>query len=309
MDKSVNAGFLPVTLSVIHSESRRLVKGSVSSYLWFILLVSMSAYSLFAERYTDIAIDCSVLALKYVNNLMADILVYTTSFAISSSSDILSGKVPQMVVPTSIGIVFFIIFPLMLGLTLISRFVVKRASVIITGEKEIARTYPGARFSIYLGKFSAVLLLTIPMIGFLYIITHWIFTSLFPSTADLSGLVLETALVTSLLFASIGMLVSALCKKESTASWIGAGIAALTALLATIWILIPFIEFLLNLVNKDTDFLLSLEKISRLSPVTLDMMSVYALSSSGDYLIIQVIASFTFLILGMVTFIRQDTEY
>lgn len=304
---SIITGFL----SIVYNESRRLIKGSISSYFWFILLVSISAYGLSAEKYADITIDRSVLALKYGDNPMADVLIYTTSFAISSSSDIISGKVPQLIFPTSIGIVFFIVFPLMLGLTMIGNFAIKKASETIAGEKEKKTLGINTRIksSVYLGKFFAILLLTLPMVGFLYFITRWVFTNLFFSQADLSGLVLETAFVALLLFASIGMFLSVLCKNEKTASRIGRGIAAFSALMTTTWISIPFIEFLSNLINKDTGFLFSLEKATWLSPYTLDLMSVYAPAVSTDYFNIQLIASFIFLFVGMVTFIRQDIEY
>ena len=81
--------------------------------------------------------------------------------------------------------------------------------------------------------------------------------------------------------------------------------AALTA----VWIFIPFIGFVLNLTNKNIDFLPALERITFISPFTMDLVSVYNPAVAMDYFIIQFIASFIFLILGMVIFIRQDIEY
>jgi hypothetical protein len=105
------------------------------------------------------------------------------------------------------------------------------------------------------------------------------------------------------------MLVSVLSRHERAASWFGTKIVTSAALLTTLWIVIPFIEFMLNLTNNSTDFLLLLEKLTWLSPFTLDLMSLHNPTLSTAYLNTQMVISFIFFILGMVTFIRQDIEY
>ncbi len=294
---------------LVLNETRRTIKGSIPSYFWFMILILLSTYSLFAEKYVNISIDRSLMTFKTGNNPMADILNFVTSFAITSSSDVLSGKAPGMAFPASIGVIFFMIFPMMLGLTMMSNLIIKKASVSVAGEREKKTLYilavsPMTKPAIYLGKFAGIILISLPMILFLYIITLWVFSSLFPSAPDLSGKVLETSLITAFLFVSAGMLISVLFRAEKMAAWVGTKIVTTSALLTTAWIIIPFIEFLLNLTTSNTDFLLIIEKITWLSPFTQELMSVYA--PSADNLYILIIAAFVFFILGMVIFVRQD---
>ena len=300
-------------LWLVLSETRRNIKGSITSYFWFIILVLISTYSLFFEKYVDMSIDRSLMTLKTVNNPMADILSFVTSFAINSASDVLSGKVPAMVFPVSVGIIFFILFPMLLGLTMMSHFIINKASTSIVGDDEkktlfILAISPLKRSSIYIGKFIGIFLLALPMILFLYIISQWVFSSLFSAAPDLSALVLETSLLITFLFISFGMLISVLNKNEKTASWLGTKLVAFTALLTTLWILIPFIEFLLNLTNNNSEFLLLLEKITWLSPFTLGLMYVYVPSVNVGNFSLLIVTSVIFLFVGMVAFIRKDIE-
>ena len=300
-------------LWLVLSETRRNIKGSITSYFWFIILVLISTYSLFFEKYVDMSIDRSLMTLRTVNNPMADLLSFVTSFAINSASDVLSGKVPAMVFPVSVGIIFFILFPMLLGLTMMSHFIINKASTSIVGDDEkktlfILAISPLKRSSIYIGKFIGIFLLALPMILFLYIISQWVFSSLFSAAPDLSALVLETSLLITFLFISFGMLVSVLNKNEKTASWLGTKIVAFTALLTTLWILIPFFEFLLNLTNNNSEFLLLLEKITWLSPFTLGLMYVYDPSVNEGVFSLLIVASVIFFSIGMVAFIRKDIE-
>ncbi len=300
--------------SIIYSETRRLLKGFFTSYMWFILLVFISTYSLFAEKYADISIDRSLFAFKYINNPMTDVLLYIVSFAVTSSSDVMSGKVPTMVFPVSVGVVFFILFPFMLGLTFMSNQIMKKASTIIAGEVEkktlhIMVQSPLTRPLIYSGKFIALLLLTLPMILFFYLITEWVFISLFDSVYNMSLLVLEVLFINAVLFASAGMLISTLMKNEKRALWVGTRIVTLSAALTSIWIMIPFFEFVLNLTNNSTDYLTYLESLTWLSPFTLELMSVHDPALFTGYLNVLTAASVILLVYGTVTFIRKDMEY
>ncbi|HEY9246851.1 MAG TPA: ABC transporter permease subunit, partial [Candidatus Methanoperedens sp.] len=201
-----------------------------------------------------------------------------------------------------------------LGLILISKFIIAKATASIASEKEKKTLYlltvsPHERYTIFLGKFLGMLLLTLPMVLSLYFITHWIFSTLFFPSFNSSIRVLETASVTALLFASIGMFVSVLTGDEKKASWRGLRILIAMAALTALWVSIPFAEFVLNLTNKSAEFLPVLEKITFISPFTMDLMSVYDPAIMGEYLSIQLIASVFFLILGLVIFMRQDIEY
>ena len=304
-------------LSIVYTETRRLIKGFLPAYFWFTLLVIISTYFVFAEKYVDISIDRSLMTLKYPNNPMTDILLYTVSFAVSSVSDVMSGKIPSMVFPFSIGVIFFILFPLMLSLTYMSSQVIKKASVTITGEDEkktlyIMATSPQTRFSIYLAKFTGLLMATLPMIILFYLITEWIFSSLFLSvysTYNAGILVLQILLVNAVLFISAGMLFSALFKNEKKASWTGTKVVTFFSLLTSLWILIPFLEFMMNLTNSNTDILFYLEKLSWISPFTAELMSVYQPAVFSYYLYELVSASVILFLLGMGIFIRKDLEY
>ncbi len=301
-------------LSIVHSETRRLLKGFFTSYMWFIVLVLLSMYSLFAGKYADISIDRSLLAFKYVNNPMTDVLLYIVSFAVKSSSEVMSGKVPTMVFPVSVGVIFFILFPLMLGLTFMSNILIKKASTTISGEVEkktlhIMVQSPQTRPLIYLGKFIALLLLTLPMILIFYLITEWVFTSLFSSAYNISLPVLEMLFINAMLFTSAGMFISVLMKNEKTASWVGTKIVTVCAGLTSLWIIIPFFEFMLNLTNNSSDYLFYLEKLTWISPFTLELISVHNPAVFADHFNILIAALVIILISGMVTFIIQDIEY
>ncbi|MDD5615079.1 MAG: ABC transporter permease subunit [Candidatus Methanoperedens sp.] len=304
-------------LSIVYTETRRLIKGFLPAYFWFALLVSISTYFVFAEKYVDISIDRSLMTLKYANNPMTDVLLYTVSFAITSLSEVMSGKIPSMVFPVSIGVIFFILFPFMLSLTYMSSQVIKKASATITGEDEKKTLYimvssPQTRISIYIGKFMGLLLMTLPMIIFFYLITEWIFSSLFLSaysTYNAGTLVLQILLINAVLFISAGMLFSALFRNEKKASWTGNKVVTICSLLTSLWILIPFLEFMLNLTNSNTDILFYLEKLSWLSPFTAGLMSVYQPSVFIGYLYVLVSASMILFLLGMGIFIRKDLEY
>lgn len=303
--------------SIVYTETRRLIKGFLPTYFWFTLLVIISTYFVFAEKYVDISIDRSLMTLKYANNPMTDVLLYTVSFAVTSVSEVMSGKLPSMVFPVSIGVIFFILFPFMFSLTYMSSQVIKKASATITGEDDKKTLYimassPQPRFSIYLGKFIGLLLATIPMIILFYLITEWIFSSLFLftySTYNAGTLVLQILLVNAVLFISAGMLFSSLFKNEKTASWTGTKVVMICSLLTSLWILIPFLEFMMNLTNSNTDILFYLEKLSWLSPFTAELMSVYQPSVFIHYLYVLVSASMILFLLGMGIFIRKDLEY
>ncbi len=126
-------------LSIVYSETRRLIKGFLPSYFWFVVLVFISTYSLFVQTYVDISIDRSLMEFKYANNPMTDVLLYTVSFAVTSASDILSGKIPTMVFPVSIGVIFFILFPLMLSLTFMSNQIIKKPVPPLPGRRKKRR--------------------------------------------------------------------------------------------------------------------------------------------------------------------------
>ncbi|NJD76718.1 MAG: hypothetical protein FIB08_06420 [Candidatus Methanoperedens sp.] len=305
---------LPGFLLLGLNEYKRSIKGSITSYSWFTLLIIISTYMLFSEDYTAMKINRSIMSFKYGETPMTDILIFYSSSLISSVSDILPGEIPSDSFPISIGVAFFIIFPFFLGLILISKFITARATASIAKEKEKKTLYiltvsPHTRHAIYLGKLVGIFLLTLPMIAFLYIATNWIFIVLFQGAPNPGMRVLETASITTILFASIGLLVSVSSCDEKKASWRGLRIITAMAALTAVWIFIPFIGFLLNLTNKNIDFLPALERITFISPLTMDLVSVYNPAAAMDYLIIQLIASFIFLILGMFIFIRQDIEY
>jgi len=209
---------------------------------------------------------------------------------------------------------FFIIVPMILGLTMISRFIIKKAAVSIAREKEnktlfITVSSPQTRPSIYLSKFIGLFILTLPMILYLYFITNWIFNGLFPLEQNLSGVVFYTASSTAMLFASIGLLVSVLWNNEVKAVKFSMKILVLMAALTSLWIFIPIIELILNLTNNSTFFLLVLEKITYLSPFTMDLMTAYQPELLSGLLNIQLISTVIFLVIGIVIFIRQDLEY
>ena len=304
-------GFLFMSLY----ELKKMVKGSIAPYLWFALLVFIATYGLFAENYVSSAnVEEPLITLEYGSEAMREIITFLYSFVISSASDVLSGTVPSIAFPVNMGVMFFTIAPMILGLTLIGRFVIKKAAVSIAREKEnktlfITVSSPQTRPSIYFSKFLALFILTLPMILYFYIITNWIFNSLFPLEQNLSGLVFNTASSTAMLFASVGLLVSVLWNNEVKAKKFGMNIVIFMVALTSLWIFIPIIELILNLTNNSTFFLLIIEKITYLSPFTMDLITAQNPGISSSVFNIQLIFTAIFLVIGMVIFIRQDLEY
>ncbi len=306
--------FISAFLSIVYSETKRLVKSFLPSYIWFIVLVSVSTYSLFTQTYSDSKIDRSLMQSGYANNPMTDILLYIISFAVKSSSSIMSGKIPTMIFPVSIGVIFFILFPFMLSLTFMGNMIIKKGSTMISGEVERKTLYimvgsPMTRSSIYIGKFIGLLLSTLPVMLLFYFITDRVFTSVFTSADNLSIPVIKVLFINAVLFTSAGMFVSAVLKNEKVAIWSGKKIIAVSAALTSFYIFIPFIEFLLNITNNGAGYLAYLEKVTWISPFTIELMSVYDPSLFPAYFNILIAVSVILILLGMVTFIRQDLEY
>jgi ABC-type transport system involved in multi-copper enzyme maturation permease subunit len=306
--------FISGFLSIVYNETRRLIKSFLLSYVWFAVLVLISTYILFTEKYVDLSIERPLVAFKYVNNPMTDVLNYIVSFAATSSSGVVSVKIPTMVFPVSIGVIFFILIPLMLTLTFIGNQIIKRASTTIDGEVEkktlfIMASSPQTRPSIYIGKLIGFILLAVPMILFFYLITDWIFTSRFSPAYNMGILVLKMLFINTVLFASAGMFISVLFKNEKKALWAGTKIVTVTAMLTSLWVMLPFIDFVLNMTNNSTDFLIYLEKLTWISPFTLELMAAYNPSVFAGYFNILIVASVILLLIGMVRFIKQDLEY
>lgn len=296
-------------------EFKRIIKGSISSYLWFAVLVYIATYGLFAETYVQSANTVKpLITLEYGSEAMRMIILFFYSFVISSAPGVLSGDVPDIEFPPEIGVMFFIIVPMILGLTMISKFIMKKATVVIAREKEkktlfITVSSPQTRPGIYICKFIAVMIIASPMILYFYYITNWAFTGLFALETNLSGVVLKTAIGTAMLFTSIGMLVSVLRSTEEKATKFGMKIVVLMAALTSLWIFIPVIELILNLTNNSSFFLMVLEKITYLSPFTIDLLAANHVGLLTDVFNTQLIATVIILVIGIVIFMRQDLEY
>ncbi len=118
--------FISGFILIIYNETRSLIKSFLPSYIWFSFLAFLSIYALFSQMYVDMSIDRSPMAFKYENNPMTEVISYMISFGVTSSSDIMAGKIPVMVFPVSIGVIFFILFPFMLSLTFIGNHIIKK---------------------------------------------------------------------------------------------------------------------------------------------------------------------------------------
>lgn len=296
-------------------ELKRMAKSSLSSYIWFAVLVFVSTYGLFMENYVQSGNNEEpLIILEYGSGAMREIIVFFYSFVVSSASDVLSGTVPGLVFPIEIGVMFYITVPMILGLTMISKFIIKKSTAVIVGEKEkktlfITVSSPQTRPSIYLSKFIAVFILALPMIFYFYFITNWAFTSLFPLEQNLSGLVFKTASITAMFFASLGLLISVLWNNEIKATKFGMKIGIFMGVLTSLWIIIPVVELILNLTSNSTFFLLILEKITYISPFTMDLMAASHPGLLAGVFNTQLIMTVIFLVIGIVIFIRQDLEY
>ncbi|MDF1558474.1 MAG: ABC transporter permease subunit [ANME-2 cluster archaeon] len=292
-----------------------------ASYLIFILIFGISLYGIAVQEYTTEAGEGTdvISGLETGDAPLVDIIIFMFIFGMGTFASATGGEAPAIIIPAELGITLLIIVSILLGINMVSRLAVKNAASTISREREGRTLYLSAstmntRPAIYLAKLKAAYLTTLPMMAIMFLGVYWIWTSAFTSP-DMSAmqptfqsLVLNMVIMTlctTILFASLGSLVSAKRHEEESAVSLAGKFTTLASALTMLWILLPIFTVAGEKVYS------WIETLTMLSPITQDMVVLYTNDSTllVQYAGIQLIVAAVLTILGIIVFIRQDIEY
>jgi hypothetical protein len=292
-----------------------------ASYIIFILIFGMSLYGISIQDYGAQGMETTEVlgGLEIGDAPLVDMLIFTFIFGISTFSSATGGESSAIVIPADLGVTLIIIVSILLGINMVSRLGVKNAASTLSREKErrtlyIAASTTNTRPAIYCAKLKAAYLTTLPMIAIMFVGVYWIWTTSFTSPdmvtmqstfeSLLFNMVIMT-LCTTILFTSLGSLVSTFKREEESAVSLSRKFTTLSAALTTLWLLLPIFA-----VSNGKIYSL-IEILTLLSPITLDLIVLYGNESTLliQYAGIQLAAAAVLTVLGITVFIRQDIEY
>jgi len=291
---------------------------TITSYFFFGIVFGMTLYGTYVQQYgaplgelPQLPIDMD---LEKGTAPLIDLAIFLITFALSALQSVGAGAPPDIIFPVDVGIALFIIAPMLIGITSLSRLAVRLCASTMVRERETKTMYqlsvsPQPRVFIYLSKFLAAVAAFLPMIILIFAGAGWVIdTSFMPHIGSgeasmLKSHVLIASTVTASLFASLGMLISTISRNEESAVSRGSWISRIMAVLATLWIFLP----VFYIAGENTGS--TIEAITKISPITLDMIALYSSEMFNQYMVIQAAAAVVFLILGLVIFMRQDVEY
>jgi len=292
-----------------------------ASYIIFILFFGMSLYGISIQDYSAQGMETTEIlgGLEIGDAPLTDMLIFIFLFGMSTFASSTGGEAPAIVIPAQLGVTLIIVVSILLGINMVSRLGAKNAASTISREKESRTLYlcastTNTRPAIYLAKLKAAYLTTLPMIAIMFLGVYWIWTSSFGSPdmvtmqstfqSLLFKMVIMT-LCTTILFTSLGSLVSTLKREEESAVSLSRKFTTLAAALTTLWLLLPIFA-----VTGGKMYSL-IETLTMLSPITLDLIVLYGNESTLliQYAGIQLAGAAVLTILGIIVFIRQDIEY
>lgn len=292
---------------------------TITSYILFIFVFTIALYGTYMQKYGAVQVETPLLSMLPIElekgvAPLADFLIFLMTFAALAMGSAGSGVSPDMVLPVDLGITLFIIAPILIALSSFSKLSVRLCASCIARERESKTLYhllvsPQPRTMAYLSKLIGAMGAVLPMIVLVFAGVVWIIDASFmphievEQAAQLKNQVLIASLVTTFLFASIGIFISTITRNEESAVNRGGWILKIMIALTTMWIFLP----VFNAISKSTA--LTVEKITMLSPLTLDMIALYSGEMFNQYMLIQVVVGLLFLFSGMMIFVRQDVEY
>ena len=298
-----------------------LIHKNRASYLIFIIIFGISLYGVGIQDYgVQPPQGMETLGgMKTGDSILTDILIFMFILGMSAFESASQEMSLTIVFPAELGITFIMIVSILVGVNMISRLSIRCTASSISREREARTLYifgstANSRPSVYLAKLSGALLATLPMILMMMLGVFWISVSIF-GTPEMSGFMPELTelmknivimtISTTLLFTSLGMLISVRKKDEESAVSLSAKFTTIAGILAILWILLPIFgvagEKILSMVQT----------VVMISPITQDLMVLYGGNNALviQYALIQLLAALVLIILGIIVFIKQDIEY
>lgn len=292
---------------------------TITSYILFLFVFTIALYGTYMQKYGAIQGEMPLLSMLPIElekgvAPLTDFAIFLMTFAVSALQSAGSGAVPDIVMPVDIGITLFIIAPILIALSSLSKLSVRLCASSIARERESKTLYhllvsPQPRAMAYLSKFIGAIGAVLPMIVLVFAGVVWIIGASFVphievgQATQLKNQVLIASLVTTFLFASIGIFISTITRNEESAVNRGGWILKIMLALTTLWIFAP----IFSVAGESTASTIGM--ITMLSPLTLNMIALYGGEMFNQYMLIQVGAGLVFLLGGMMIFVRQDVEY
>ena len=315
-------GILSGFIHMVWQELKFLViHKSRASYLIFIIIFGISLYGVGIQDYgaqlpTGMEMPGGM---KTGDSILTDILIFMFILGMTAFESASQGMTPEIVFPAELGITFIMLVSILVGVNMISRLAIRCAASSISREREARTLYiigstANSRMSLYLAKLSGALLTTVPMILIMMLGVFWISVSVFqtpgmsgfmPELTELMKNIVIMTISTTLLFTSLGTLISVRKKDEESAVSLSAKFTTIAATLAMLWILLPVFSVAGNKI------LSMVQTVVMISPITQDLMVLYGGNNALviQYALIQLLAALVLIILGIIVFIRQDIEY
>lgn len=292
-----------------------------ASYLIFIIIFGISLYGVGIQDYgaqlpTGMEMPGGM---KTGDSILTDILIFMFILGMTAFESASEGMTPEIVFPAELGITFIMLVSILVGVSMISRLAIRCAASSISREREARTLYiigstANSRISLYLAKLSGALLTTIPMILIMMLGVFWISISVFrtpgmsgfmPELTELMVNIVIMTISTTLLFTSLGTLISVRKKDEESAVSLSAKFTTIAATFAMLWLLLPIFSV------AGQKILSMVQTVVMISPITQDLMVLYGGNNALviQYALIQLLAALVLIMLGIIVFIRQDIEY
>jgi ABC-type transport system involved in multi-copper enzyme maturation permease subunit len=291
---------------------------TITSYIFFCIVFGLTLYGTYTQQYGPLQGELPELPinmdLEKGTAPLIDVAIFFITFSLSALQSAGADVSPDIVLPVDIGIALFIIAPILIGITSLSKLAARLGASTIAREREVKTMYllaasPQPRVFIYLSKFKATIAAFLPMIILIFAGTVWIIDASFMPYIEawqasvLKSHVLIASTVTAFFFASLGMLISTITRNEEGAVNRSGWTTRIAAALATLWVFLP----VFYVAGENTVYVI--ESLTMISPITLDMIALYSGTMFNQYMLIQGVAGLLFLIVGLAIFVQQDVEY
>ena len=315
-------GILSGFIHVVWQELKFLViHKNRASYLIFIIVFGISLYGVGIQDYgPQLPQEMEMPGgMKIGDSILTDILVFMFVLGMTAFESASQGMKNTVVFPAELGIMFIMLVTILVGVNMTSRLAIRCAASSISREREARTLYiigstANSRISVYLAKLLGALLATVPMILIMMLSVFWISVSIFQTPEmsgfmpELTGLMVNIVIMTistTLLFTSLGTLISVRKKDEESAVSLSAKFTTIAATLAILWMLLPVFSV------AGEKILSIVQTVVMISPITQDLMVLYGGNNTLviQYALIQLLAAMVLIILGIIVFIRQDIEY